>query len=413
MFIKANRANNIKSCRAKLLRGYDRGLSPLLRYECGRKLMVDVKRELGGFRVTQIDPQSPLTRLTAPGNVALTGSLEVGDRIVAMNGVPAPHLGSIQSAIETNRDRCEISVFDQRTHQTVSWNLHFEFHSQPVKRPQQEVGRQGKVFAIIAKPTVTPTLESAMSVSTNRIFETLSDEIRSDRRELIRLDGIHATAETILRTIDRLPINSADSVLMYIVGEDAYDPRFAACDPSHGQFFRIPTGDLLRRTIWDHLDSSPARLCALISDTSHASSLFPDDGLSSLSDMSTTTRAGSWSKSDDPSNLEWLFLGHRGRIDINASPRNRLAIFSQQLGGWFTHCFFESTERQSDWNFLQSDMRSTLEAHFAKQRSSLLTDQPSLLHSDAIALLKMQDSGAPEIRLTVARDKSLEALQPK
>ena len=316
-----------------------------------------------------------------------------------MNGIPAPRLGSIHSAILDDQDRCEVSVYDQRTHQTVSWHLHVSFHSRPIKREQREIGRHGKLFALIIRTDKNSIAARTIEETNERIVAHLNEGIGANRLEVIELAGESASAESILKTIDRLPINSLDSLLVYVLGEDAYDPRFATSDASQGHFFRIDSGDLLRRTLWDHLDSTPARLRALVSDNSHS--------LSSSSNPSVANdfRNGRSLRHDlmpQPTNLEWLLLGHRGRVDINAAARNRMSDAQGQSGGWFTHCFCSATRRRDDWQFVPLEMRATLEEFVASRHGTRIDNAR---HAQALRVW-LQELSIPEIRLHVTRDPS-------
>ena len=85
-------------------------------------LDVEVFAENYGLRLVKIGANSPFLRLATPGDALLRGSLEIGDRIVAINGVPARHPDDLE-ALRIDHRMFEICIFDHRTNQTVSWEL--------------------------------------------------------------------------------------------------------------------------------------------------------------------------------------------------------------------------------------------------------------------------------------------------
>ena len=75
-----------------------------------------------GLRLVKIGANSPFLRLAIPGDAILRGTMEIGDRIVAINGLLARHPDDLE-ALRIDHRRFEICIFDHRTHQTVSWEL--------------------------------------------------------------------------------------------------------------------------------------------------------------------------------------------------------------------------------------------------------------------------------------------------
>lgn len=82
---------------------------------------VDVQADEFGLRLVRVGNNSPLRRLSTIERL-LRGEVEVGDSIVAVNGVSAKNLGDL-SAFNTSANWCEVSIFDYRTRQTVSWRI--------------------------------------------------------------------------------------------------------------------------------------------------------------------------------------------------------------------------------------------------------------------------------------------------
>jgi hypothetical protein len=70
-------------------------------------LEVEVFAENYGLRLVKIGANSPFLRLATPGDALLRGAMEIGDRIVAINGMLARHpddLGSLEDRSPDVRD---------------------------------------------------------------------------------------------------------------------------------------------------------------------------------------------------------------------------------------------------------------------------------------------------------------------
>jgi hypothetical protein len=85
-------------------------------------LDVEVSEDPFGLRLIKIGDNSPLLRLAPLGDFTLQGAMEIGDRIVAINGVFSFRISDLDSLV-FERPSCEITIFDYRTRLTVSWNL--------------------------------------------------------------------------------------------------------------------------------------------------------------------------------------------------------------------------------------------------------------------------------------------------
>lgn len=85
-------------------------------------LDVDVCEESHGLRLTRIGIDSPLKRLSSSNDFAFYASMEIGDRLVAINGVNLSNVADLKVPID-DETSCEITVFDFRTRLTVSWML--------------------------------------------------------------------------------------------------------------------------------------------------------------------------------------------------------------------------------------------------------------------------------------------------
>jgi hypothetical protein len=85
-------------------------------------LDVEFSADKYGLRLVKIGANSPFLRLGTLGDTVLRGTMEIGDRIVAINGMLARHPDDLE-ALRIDHRMFEICIFDHRTHQTVSWEL--------------------------------------------------------------------------------------------------------------------------------------------------------------------------------------------------------------------------------------------------------------------------------------------------
>ena len=85
------------------------------------KFDAEVMHDELGLRLVRIGEKSPLRVLTASESM-LVGVAEVGDSIVAINGVSARE-ALVMFERWGDLDSYEIAIFDHRTRRTVLWNL--------------------------------------------------------------------------------------------------------------------------------------------------------------------------------------------------------------------------------------------------------------------------------------------------
>jgi len=86
------------------------------------KFDAEVMHDELGLRLVRIGEESPL-RVLAAIEPMLVGVAEVGDSIVAINGVCAKE-AFVMFDRWGDLDSYEIAIFDHRTRRTVLWNLH-------------------------------------------------------------------------------------------------------------------------------------------------------------------------------------------------------------------------------------------------------------------------------------------------
>jgi hypothetical protein len=85
-------------------------------------LDVEIQFEAEGLRLLKIGANSPLRRLAPSGDAVFEGAMEMGDRIVAINGVLSRNFADV-STFSMGRPTWEITIYDHRTCLTVSWHL--------------------------------------------------------------------------------------------------------------------------------------------------------------------------------------------------------------------------------------------------------------------------------------------------
>ena len=91
----------------------------------GNLLQVEFRHEQNGLRVLRIAQGSQLNRLRPLGNFTMYGSVEPGDYIIAIGGVLTNSVTVLLGLIADLRI-CEITIYDQRTRLTVSWQLELQ-----------------------------------------------------------------------------------------------------------------------------------------------------------------------------------------------------------------------------------------------------------------------------------------------
>jgi hypothetical protein len=74
-----------------------------------------------GLRLLSLGDSSPLRNLDTLEQL-FCGMMEIGDRIVAINGVSTKAVDDLKT-IRFDKPSCEVSIFDYRTRRIVSWSM--------------------------------------------------------------------------------------------------------------------------------------------------------------------------------------------------------------------------------------------------------------------------------------------------
>jgi uncharacterized protein (TIGR03000 family) len=234
--------------------------------------------------------------------------------------------------------------------------------------------------------------------------ETLETGIPSGLRDDARvLSGDADTADNILSEVDKLEVDPGDTVFCYYSGHGGYDPAHSDGDPSGGHLFQIPSGDLLRKTLFDKLKTKGARLTVLISDTCN---------VRTVANVKLTLRYAS----PPPNNpiLRSLLLNQSGLVDISGSSRDQYGWFSQD-GGWFTVSLQKVLcdparfgGQAVSWNQALDAVSDETSALF-KARKAQIVNSPGQTPNETLDQLKGQDDQRPQAFQLDVRAAALEA----
>jgi hypothetical protein len=194
-------------------------------------------------------------------------------------------------------------------------------------------GPKRKVHVIVAGLTSDPNIGRSVEYNINQVKKLLESGLADHHRgEVIVIKDARTNARDILETVDRLSPGPNDAIFMYYHGHGAYDASFAFRDPSGGHYFDIPSGDLMRKDLWDHMKARKAKLTVLVTETCYV----PAPAHPFRAEKPSTTRSGK-----DLPVLTALLLSQDGFIDINACAKNEFSWnFAPGSGGsFFTDSF--------------------------------------------------------------------------
>jgi hypothetical protein len=375
------------------------GRSPLLEYSSQRRLRIEVVAVAEGLKVVKIYENSPVLRLRSPGDRKLVASMEVNDVIQSINGVPLRTGEDLVQELQTVGSECEIEVLDIRTNNLVTWMVKPADTFTPKMAAADQIDAPAKIHIIIAAATNDKNLGQSIELSVGNLQSMFHANVDPHSLNLQVLQGANCNAFGIASAIANLKVGFQDGIMIYYLGHGAYDATLVDQDPFHGHFFDFPGTDLLRRTVWGHLDSKPVRLRILISDACNNSSqakLKVPPARAKSFEPKTVTRS---------TNLEWLLLGYSGDLDINAASRDEFAWYSNDLGGWFTESFVPVAGRNSDWGQVTEMLPREVNRVFQKNKRHFL-GLPATTATVPIELLRSQSNLTPIISADLVRDDS-------
>jgi hypothetical protein len=186
--------------------------------------------------------------------------------------------------------------------------------------------------------------------------------------------GGDCTAEKIVDRVQALDAGPDDAIVCYFLGHGAYDPDLGQGEPGRGHFFQLPGGDLLRRTLVEHLLARPGRLKVLVSDSCNVP-VRPR--------VAARPKIAKDGKKDDdegsrmPSSFERLVRYHSGVVDLNSSSLNQYSWYSNGFGGWFTFAFCRQMNAAPDWPRFMTALAEDSNTFFKQRRTRAVDNLPA------------------------------------
>ena len=378
--------------------GFESGMSPRFEYQRVRRLWVDVEPTHGGLLVTGLYPNSPALRMRSRDGRIKRAKLEPNDVILSIDGKATATPQDLANGLSTSGQLCELVVRDQHSGNNQVWFAEPVWANMPVQRIRTQAmtaaqASPSKLYAIIVAATNDPSLGPFIEQSLSELQTHLTVNIKVDRISLQILKGEECSLTTLLASLDGLQTDVNDSLLVYYLGHGAYDPRFEPNDPYGGHFLDLPGADILRKTLWDHMESCYARLRVLVTDSCNVESVIDPDARYRFEQKTrqVTTRGST--------PIEWLFLGHRGRCDLGAASKGQFAWYSQDLGGWFTNQWVATSAKASSWTDVRDRVIPATEELYATKKREYQAN-PATTKPAAIAQLTQQEKMTPQILLT-------------
>ena len=383
--------------------GFENGTSPRLQYRQVRRLWIDVEPIQNGLLVTGLYPNSPARRMRSADGSITGVSLEEGDVILSIDGKATFTPEDLSRGIAASGQQCELVVRDRRSGRNQLWVAESVVANMPVPRAQMvaaaaERPAPSKLYAIVIAATEDQELGRFIGHSLTKLESQLTSNIDPERLELKVLKDSDCRADTLIEAIENLESRPSDALLVYYLGHGAYDRRFELEDPYGGHFLDLPETDLLRKTVWDHMETASARLRVLVTDSCNVESVAdPDSRYRSETRVEAKSVRGS-------TPIEWLFLAHKGRCDVFAASKGQYAWYSEDLGGWFTSKWIESSNRLDSWAELRNQVIPETEKLYASKRSEYQS-RPATTRPSSLANMLQQKKMTPQIQLTkVVRD---------
>lgn len=196
-----------------------------------------------------------------------------------------------------------------------------------------------RVHFVLCGLTSDRSIGTGAAANLTRLGLVLKREVGADYIGSFEvLDGEKCSEAGILGTIRGVRLEKNDTFFCYYAGHGAYDPSRALGDPSGGHFFSIPSGDLMRKTLFDEMKNKNARLTVLISDSCNVPAL----AMPKIKWGEVTAAA------PEGTEMERLLLMYSGDVDINSSSQGQ-ASWYYDGGGWFTSILCADLPNFDDW----------------------------------------------------------------
>jgi hypothetical protein len=369
-------------------------------YEHAYRLLINVYvTDDGSLRVASLAPNSPATDMVRVGRPGLRGILEPGDIITHVNHTRIDSLKTYYEHLDDSNGEDTATIIDKYSGRPFDWLVRAQKVQTPFV-PQEEGLPQNRVaHVLLIGLTEDGSIGEPIGISLEYLKKTFADQFDSEQLDLKVVSGQECNARAIVEDVRQLGSRSrpGDSILVYYLGHGAYDPRFAEGDPSGGHHFQIPSGDLMRRTLFENVLAQPGRLKVLVTDTCNVYSLsmVPKD---MRMESRTVAVVG-------PTNLEQLLLYHRGFLDVSASSRDQFSWFSFRFGGWFTLKFTQIISGHQQWPGFLDQLSKDSNAFFLENKRSIL-ENPGNTPGSTLAQLRHQAAMTPAIfRMSLDKDE--------
>lgn len=321
----------------------------------------------GGVEVTWVDGDSPTKTMVLAENPGVTGTLEIGDVIVAVNGMPVQSMRDLYGVLRGGQSTVVLKIKDVRTDQELDWRSSTISVQVPrVVAPALAPGIP-RVHCIYAVLTSDPELGTQIEKNVPSFTSLVSGLIAEDRlASFTTLDGSKCTAEGIRNAIASLDVQSSDSVFFYYQGHGAYDPAHAANDPSFGHHLQLPDEGLLRKEVLFRISAKHPRMTVLVTDCCNVESKVKEPRRA-VAELVSREISG-WTS------LEELLLCYRGVVDLSATSRGEYAWYDDAIGGWFTdvfksQCYSLCGQQNVNWDMFLNDLGTSVEKQFQDRKA--------------------------------------------
>jgi len=372
-------------------------------YEEHYRLLINVAEQAErGFLVTSVDSRSPTANMVKVGNPKVHGSLEPGDIITHVNGHAIRGLASLHDALDQAGGEVTLTVIDKSSSQEINWQTKTVKVQTPIIPGEDHPPTRDRVVRVLLIGlTDDERIGKGMQLNLTNLERILRSEIPGERLDIEIVSGADCNARTIISKVRELGrrAKAADSLFCYYAGHGAYDPRYEAGDPSGGHFFSIPSGDLLRKTLFDNMLAQPGRLKVLVTDTCNVRWVARIAGGLAYEQKTLTVRG--------PSPLEQLLLYHRGVLDLSATSRDQYGWTNERIGGWFTYTFGQLITGYADWQPFVDRVSIDANSFFLRMRQSMI-DNPAGISEDTLRAIRDQTAMKPAVfRMSVTKDKNI------
>ena len=169
-------------------------------------------------------------------------------------------LDELYRALDQSNGEFELRVLDPQKDRTDVWRGVAKKHRIPIVGGPVDPKPERVVRVLLIGDTNDGPIGNAVGVSLQGLEADIKGLIPNQFVTIESVKGNDCTADKIIERVNKIPANPDDAIVCYYLGHGAYDP-------GRGHFFRLPGGDLLRQTLFEHLLDRPGRLKVLLSDS--------------------------------------------------------------------------------------------------------------------------------------------------